>query len=167
MREPPCNQGMLASVVFQCQRLHLVTSDAELQSNGVNDGGTTESRGLHGWIGGASKFTMPFTLLEYVVRVAKNIRSKFSEFSIDCKFTQNGAGMYPGSNFTSNEIPYRFTWKGPLIAFSLARQIFIARNVRMRSMHKREFIARARRQPPRHMDYMCFLLCVQKITWSS
>ena len=45
MREPPCNQGMLASVVFQCQRLHLVTSDA---SNGVNDGGTTESRGLHG-----------------------------------------------------------------------------------------------------------------------
>ena len=42
MREPPCNQGMLASVVFQCQRLHLVTSDAELQSNGVNDGGTTE-----------------------------------------------------------------------------------------------------------------------------
>ena len=28
--------------------LHLVTSDAELQSNGVNDGGTTESRGLHG-----------------------------------------------------------------------------------------------------------------------
>ena len=48
MREPPCNQGMLASVVFQCQRLHLVTSDAELQSNGVNDGSTTESRGLHG-----------------------------------------------------------------------------------------------------------------------
>ena len=37
----------------------------------------------HGWIGGASKFTMPFTLLEYVVRVANNIRSKFSEFSID------------------------------------------------------------------------------------
>ena len=27
---------------------------------------------------------MPFTLLEYVVRVANNIRSKFSEFSIDC-----------------------------------------------------------------------------------
>ena len=26
---------------------------------------------------------MPFTLLEYVVRVANNIRSKFSEFSID------------------------------------------------------------------------------------
>ena len=39
--------------------------------------------GLHGWIGSASKFTMPFTLLEYVVRVANNIRSKFSEFSID------------------------------------------------------------------------------------
>ena len=48
MREPPCNQGMLASVVFQCQRLHLVTSDAKFKSNGVNDGGTTESRGLHG-----------------------------------------------------------------------------------------------------------------------
>ena len=46
--KPPCNQGMLASVVFQCQRLQLVTSDAELQSNGVNDDGTTESRGLHG-----------------------------------------------------------------------------------------------------------------------
>ena len=44
MREPPCNQGMLASVVFQCQRLHLVTSDAELQSNGVKDGGTTVTR---------------------------------------------------------------------------------------------------------------------------
>ena len=27
---------------------------------------------------------MPFTLLEYVVRVASDIRSKFSEFSIDC-----------------------------------------------------------------------------------
>ena len=27
---------------------------------------------------------MPFTLLEYVVRVANDIRSKFSEFSIDC-----------------------------------------------------------------------------------
>ena len=27
---------------------------------------------------------MPFTLLEYVVRVANKIRSKFSEFSIDC-----------------------------------------------------------------------------------
>ena len=26
---------------------------------------------------------MPFTLLEYVVRIAYNIRSKFSEFSID------------------------------------------------------------------------------------
>ena len=26
---------------------------------------------------------MPFTLLEYVVRVANDIRSKFSEFSID------------------------------------------------------------------------------------
>ena len=26
---------------------------------------------------------MPFTLLKYVVRVANNIRSKFSEFSID------------------------------------------------------------------------------------
>ena len=48
LNNPCCNQGMLASVVFQCQRLHLVTSDAELQSNGVNDGGTTESRGLHG-----------------------------------------------------------------------------------------------------------------------
>ena len=64
---------------------------------------------------------MPFTLLEYVVRVANDIRSKFSEFSIDynTKFTQNGAGMYPGSNFTSNEIPYRFTLKGPILQSSL------------------------------------------------
>ena len=54
-----------------------IAAYSELQSSGVNDGGTTESRGLHGCIGGASKFTMPFTLLEYVVRVANNIRSKF------------------------------------------------------------------------------------------
>ena len=31
---------------------------------------TTESHDLHGWIGGASKFTMPFILLEYVIRIA-------------------------------------------------------------------------------------------------
>ena len=91
--------GGCSAIVLRPQR-HLLTSAvvyiaiySELQSNGVNDGGTTESRGLHGWIGSASKFTMPFTLLEYVVRVANNILSKFSEFSIDyntnlCKMAQ-------------------------------------------------------------------------------
>ena len=40
---------------------------------------TTESHDLHGWIGGASKFTMPLILLEYVIRIA----SQSLEFSID------------------------------------------------------------------------------------
>ena len=52
---------------------------------------------------------MPFTLLEYVVCVANNIRSKFSEFSIDCNTNLHKMAQECTPEVTSFEIPYRFT----------------------------------------------------------
>ena len=51
--------------------------------NGANKCDGVESRCLHGWIANASKFPMPFSLLEYVVHVACYIQSKFSDLPND------------------------------------------------------------------------------------